>query len=276
MVDVLSGCRVYTIFKPFVEAFFSPALFGLTVVSIWLISFAVTVAPILKYTSGYFVYRTQFSNRFTLSEIQTKINITNFACCFAKLSNTSIEENGQNWGYTKKFLPENFSDYSIRLEFGYYGQTSVYMPRFYVVQGEQSWEYCLSITITNFVSFLFIALSYIWIYTHSTKNQIEIKDHRRLNENTRMQRRISRIIITDFFCWIPICIMAFIKLSGGHISDIAYIISAFLLLSINSAVNPLLNTTFFDIFTKINSKLKQSKRNQHEIVRLKSLKQVFL
>ena len=103
-----------------------------------------------------------------------------------------------------------------------------------------------------------------------------MKDHRRLKENLRMQRRISRIIMTDFFCWIPICIMGFIKLSNGYMSDIAYIISACLLPSINSAVNPLLNTTFFDIFTKINSRLKQSKRNQHEMERLKSLKQVFL
>ena len=272
----LTGCRVYTIFKPFAKSFFSPALFGLTVASIWLISFAVAVAPILKYTSGYFVYRAEFSNRFTFSKIQTKVNITNFACRLAKLSNTSIEENGKTWGCIKKFLEENFPDYSIGLEFGYYGQTSVCMPRFYVVQGEQSWEYSLSIIITNFVSFLFIALSYIWIYTHSTKNQVEMKDHRRLKENLRMQRRISRIIMTDFFCWIPICIMAFIKLSGGYISDIAYIISACLLLPVNSAVNPLLYTTFFDKCTKINSKLKQSKKNQHEIVRLKSLKRVFL
>ena len=217
----LTGCRMYTIFKPFEKAFFSSALFGLTVASIWLISFAVAVVPIFKYTSGFFVYSAQFSNLFNVSKIQSKINIKNFACRLAKLSNKSIEENGNNWRYTKKFLAENFPNYSIGLEFGYYGQTSVCMPRFYVEKGEQSWEYSLFIIVTNFVLFIFIALSYIWIYKHSTKNQVEI-NRRRLKENSRLQRRISRIIITDLFCWIPICIMAFIKLSGGYINDIAY------------------------------------------------------
>ena len=71
-----------------------------------------------------------------------------------------------------------------------------------------------------------------------------------------MQRRISRIIITDFLCWIPICIIAFVKLSGIYVNDVAYIVSAGLLLPINSAFNPILYSPFLGKTVKTLKRLK--------------------
>jgi len=63
-----------------------------------------------------------------------------------------------------------------------------------------------------------------------------------------MQRKIYRLLVTDFCCWVPITIMAFIKFSGVHLSGIAYVVSAILLLPINSALNPILYSDVFDKF----------------------------
>jgi len=55
-----------------------------------------------------------------------------------------------------------------------------------------------------------------------------------------MQKRISRLLMTDFFCWIPVCTMASLRIAGVSLSPDAYIASAGCLLPINSEMNPLL------------------------------------
>ena len=168
----------------------------------------------------------EFSNRFTHSKIWYKEKVTKFACRLAMLKNKSIECNCNDWDSTKSFLKTNYPEYSPGEEFGYYGQTSVCMPRLYVYREESAWEYSLVIITVNFLSFLFIAVSYICMFIKSKENKLEIRNNRREKQQSRMQRRISRIIITDFLCWIPICIMAYVKLSGFYVDDVAYIVSA--------------------------------------------------
>ena len=129
--------------------------------------------------------------------------------------------------------------------FGYYGETSVCMPRFYVAYGKSSWAFTLAMMTLNFLSFVFIAVSYFIIYKHSTSSSANLGTKRPNNQTATMQRRIARIIATDFCCWIPICVMAFVRL-GVEFSDIAYQISAVLLLPINSAMNPILFSQLFD------------------------------
>ena len=240
----LTSHRLYTICKPF--STISSLIYKLTFAIIWLISFVIAFLPILPQMSEYFVHSVEFSNKFTPSSIRDKQYITKFACRLAKLNNLSIENNGDNWDSIKSFFKINFPDYSPGVEFGYYGQTSVCMPRFYVMRGENGWEYSLGIILVNFCCFVLIFFGYILIYRHSTKNDNEIGNNQRNIENKRMQRRISRIIITDFICWIPICIMAFIKFIGVYVDDVAYIVSAGALLPINSAFNPLLYSSLFE------------------------------
>ena len=66
-----------------------------------------------------------------------------------------------------------------------------------------------------------------------------------------MQKKIYRLMATDFCCWIPITIMVFINFSGTSVSDIAYVISAIVLLPINSALNPILYSDIIDKFMLI-------------------------
>ena len=244
----LTSHRLYTICKPF--STISSLIYKLTFAIIWLISFVIAFLPILPQMSEYFVHSVEFSNRFTQSSIWNKQNITKFACRLAKLNNLSIENIGNDWNSIKLFFKNKFPKYSPGVEFGYYGQTSVCMPRFYVMQGEDGWEYSLGIILVNFCCFVFIFAGYILIYRHSTKNDNEIGNNQRNIENKQMQRRISRIIITDFMCWIPICIMTFLKLSGIYVDNVAYIVSAGLLLPINSAFNPLLYSSLIEKIVK--------------------------
>ena len=263
----LTSHRLHTICKPF--STISSLIYKLLFTLIWLISFVIAVLPILPQMSEYFVHSVEFSNRFTQSSIWNKQNITKFACRLAKLNNMSLENIGNDWDSMKSFFKDNFPEYSPELVFGYYSQTSVCMPRFYVNAGENGWEYTLGIICIKFMSFIYIAVGYIITFKKSFESQIKIQSVHREKNRLTMQRRISRIIVTDFLCWIPICIMVFLKLSGVYVDDVAYIVSAGLLLPINSAFNPILYSPLLGEIVKTYKKVKILKKKKK--VKLKFL-----
>ncbi|CAK8675563.1 unnamed protein product [Clavelina lepadiformis] len=74
-----------------------------------------------------------------------------------------------------------------------------------------------------------------------------------------LQNKVLRLVVTDLCCWVPISIMAFINFSGIPVSNVAYAVSAIILLPINSALNPILYSNFIDnIFGKVRSRLQTS------------------
>ena len=238
---LLTSCHLYTIHKPFSTLLTSTRKSKLVIISVWFMAFIIASLPIPHLNVSYFVQnKVEFSNLFTRSKIWNKEKITKFACRLAMLK--SMEFNCNDWDFIKSFLKNNNPEYFPGAEFGYYGQTNVCMPRFYVYRGEYAWEYSFVIITLNFLCFFFIAIS----YTCKNVNKLKIKASQRDKEQSRMQRRVSRIVITGFLCWIPICIIAFVKLSGFYVDDIAYNVSAGLLLPINSAFKPLLYSSLLD------------------------------
>ena len=272
LIVMLTSTRLYAIYKPFFTPSASTCKYTLAVISVWLMAFLIAVLPILHQTFNYFGQnKIEFLNRFTRSKIWSKEKVTKFACRLAIMKNKSIECNCNDWDSTKSFLKTNYPEYSPGAEFGYYGQTSVCMPRFYVYRGESAWEYSLVIITVNFLSFFFIAVSYICIFIKSKKKKLEIKTNQREKEPSKMHRRNLIIIITDFLCWIPICIMAFVKLSGFYLDDIAYIITASLLLPINSAFNPFLYSSLLDKLKETFKKSKNHREIQQELDELNNI-----
>ena len=221
----------------------------LCITAAWLFSFFLGIAPILPQISQYFFHSFSYSSPFQ-NGTWSSTKLEQFACRLAALSNKTIQFTGNKFQSVETFLAGSFSnDASVKL-FGYYGETSVCMPRFYVAYGESSWEFNLAMMTLNFVSFVFIAGSYFIIYKHSTSFSASVRNNRRKRPAAPMQKRIARIIATDFCCWIPICVMAFVRL-GVEFSDIAYQISAVLLLPINSAMNPILFSPLLDKLIKL-------------------------
>ena len=247
---LLTICRLYVIYKPFSILSTSTRKYKLAIILVWLMAFIIAALPISHQKFHYFVHSVEFFNPFTSSKIWNKEKVTKFAFRLAKFKNRSMECNYNDWDSIKSFLKTENPDYFPGVEFGYYGQTSVCMPRFYVNQGESGWEYSLVLIIANFFCFFFIAVSYICMFVKAKKTKLDIGNNMKEKQQSRMQRRISRIIITDFLCWIPICITAFVKISGFYVDNVAYTVSAGVLLPINSAFNPLLYSSLFDNLKK--------------------------
>ena len=215
------------------------------VVTAWALAFIISIVPII--ISSYFVHSFSFSSTFYNGTLDAS-QLTEFACRVAALGNKTIEFHGNEFQSAKGFVENGLPQDICVVMFGYYGQTSICMPRFYIAYGESSWGYTIFIITVNFLSFVFIAVGYIWIVKHSSKSSANVgraQNNRANAQASRMQRRIARIIATDFCCWIPICVMAYVRL-GVEFSDIVYQISAVLLLPINSALNPFLFTSLLD------------------------------
>ena len=238
LMVVLTGFRLKNITQPVESVNASSRPWKGCIIAAWLFSVFLGIVPMLPQISQYFFHSFSYSSPFQ-NGTWYSTNLERFACRLSALSNKTIQFTGNKFQSVEKFVAGSFpNDASVKL-FGYYGETSVCMPRFYVGFGESSWEFTFAMMALNFLSFVFIAVSYFIIYKHSTSSSANLRTNRPSYQATTMQKRIARIIATDFCCWIPICVMAFVRL-GVEFSDIAYQISAVLLLPINSAMNPIL------------------------------------
>ena len=242
LMVVLTGFRLTNIVNAFESLNASLNRWVICIVTTWVLSFIIGIVPMI--ISSYFMHSFSFSSTFHNGNLDSS-QLTEFACRVAALSNKTIEFNGNEFQSVNEFVENDLPQNISVAMFGYYGQTSICMPRFYVAYGDNSWEYTVFIVTVNFLSFVFIAVGYIWIVKHSSKSSANVgrRQNKQVNaQAAKMQRRIARIIATDFCCWIPICIMAYVRL-GVEFSDIVYQISAVLLLPINSALNPFLFTS---------------------------------
>ncbi|KAI8764290.1 G-protein coupled receptor GRL101, partial [Biomphalaria glabrata] len=124
----------------------------------------------------------------------------------------------------------------------FYGRSGVCLALHITPQRPPGWQFSVAIfLVLNFVSFLIIALSYVWMFlvareTRSAVRSIETKN------DTAMARRMTLIVMTDFACWIPIIILGFVSLAGGNASNDVYAWIAVFVLPLNSAINPVLYT----------------------------------
>lgn len=110
----------------------------------------------------------------------------------------------------------------------------------------------MGLIIFDFLAFLYILAAYLMMCRFTVTGSYERSggtsrgasfssvDELRSREDRLLWQRISRLLITDFLCWIPICITCFVSLGEVEIPSVLYKISAIILLPINSAVNPLL------------------------------------
>ena len=126
----------------------------------------------------------------------------------------------------------------VKAEFGFYAQTSVCVPRFYASTRESSWEYSTFLITLNFMLFIYMVVVYVFVYKKTTGKKFSTSNIEGRNKD--LQKRISKLLLSDFFCWIPVCVMAYLKVAGVSFLPEAYIASAGFLLPINSAMNPLL------------------------------------
>eukprot|EP00116_Pleurobrachia_bachei_P000735 sb/3460997/ len=124
----------------------------------------------------------------------------------------------------------------------FYGNDGVCIFKYLVTRDDPQWAFSTFITFLNFVCFVFIAVSYIIlaIRSHLSAQNVGIHNPVIRKNQQRLQRKVTAIIVTDFFCWIPLCTVSFLHV--GEVIDATpwYAYFSAVILPINCVINPIL------------------------------------
>jgi len=163
--------------------------------------------PWLPLKCGYFVPEVWFPNHFFKTDTISKDNLINIANQVS-FSNSTL----QSWFKVKDTILDKFKYNEIKAEFRFYSQKSVCMPHFYTTTSESTWQYSTFLITLNFMLFIYMVVIYAVVYKKATGMKFSTSKSKDRNED--MQKRISRLLQTDFICWIPVCIMAYLRIAG--------------------------------------------------------------
>ncbi|XP_076825994.1 uncharacterized protein LOC143471428 [Clavelina lepadiformis] len=238
VILTLTIYRMFFVLLPSKSRLLSNTTWIVAVTFAWIASFLLALLPnTLPYFSRGYVFISQFSSSDTVSNDF----LMTFACRLSHITNKTMDEGiSDPEGRANAFLGDNFPQFAPLGEIGFYGTTSVCLPTFFANPTDRFWIYSLVIISCNLVSFLSVCAGYIMIWKKTSSSEQAKK------QSGTVQRRITGLIITDMVCWIPICIMAYLSIAGVHLPPGIEIFTAGVLLPINSALNPLIYSTFVE------------------------------
>nr|XP_026692799.1 low-density lipoprotein receptor-related protein 1B-like [Ciona intestinalis] len=199
----------------------------------WVIGVLLACIPSMS-QSGYFVNTLWFPNYFFAKQEVPKSKVVWLANRASQFVVNATAP--KDWLEVKDTVTKVFKELELKGEFGYFSATSVCMPKLFVkTEGDEAWEYSTFLIVFNFILFIYIALAYACLFRRS--NAV-IKGSNK--KSKKLLQTVSIMILCNFCCWIPICLMAFVSLSGVQLDNIVYVISAGILLPINSVLNPII------------------------------------
>ena len=162
-----------------------------------------------------------------------------------------------SWSEVKTLVREMFTQFNGTdpiegRAFGFYGNDGVCLFKYFVLKTDSQRYFVWSILGLTLFSFLFILLSYTFVYVIASNRSGLIRSsldrmrvaspstpHRGHQSHT-MQRKIGVIILTDFLCWVPFSVVCILHSVGVFSADDHYELFSVLVLPINSLINPLL------------------------------------
>nr|XP_009859681.2 G-protein coupled receptor GRL101 precursor-like isoform X1 [Ciona intestinalis] len=249
ILAVMTCVRLYSVFMPFRSRNLKFWTVSICVMIVWGLSVCLAVLPMYALTviDGAWLPSKFFNS--TIVPIKSAQNFMDRMEVYVlNYSENATRSNGTvQWSTIQTFLNVHSPKNRIMGLYGYYSSSSVCISRLFVTPLQQGWRISITIVSINFFVFVFIALAYLAIYKRA-KQQPRKND---TDRSVKMQSKIFRLVTTDFFCWVPICIMAFIHFARvANLDGTAYVIVAVVLMPINSVLNPLLYSNALDNLLK--------------------------
>uniref|UniRef100_H2Z2S3 G-protein coupled receptors family 1 profile domain-containing protein n=1 Tax=Ciona savignyi TaxID=51511 RepID=H2Z2S3_CIOSA len=98
-------------------------------------------------------------------------------------------------------------------------------------------KFTISVILIDLLLFVYLFVGYVVIYRATMTSKLPKTDVRS-REDRAMWIRIASLILTDFVCWVPICLMSLLSYGGVALPDVVYAFTATILFPINSVFNP--------------------------------------
>ena len=266
---ILTGFRLYTVYKPFKSLDIRTYKIYLLLFICWTVPLILSFIPVVFKKE--FVQKMVISSNIFLSNNNVDRIIKsedlyklaeNIETVWISSKTYSIPPSKRIYNI-RDFSVWYFNSYSfrnqypntsidIRKSFGFYGSSAVCLPDFYPENYITS-KYVFALMSLNLILIIFISFGYALIF-HKTwfSESDKLSQNRSKYENT-MLYRVSLIVATDIACWLPIIMFSFAKFFGYQTPDIVHSLTSIVLLPINSLLNPIIYSKL-DVI--INEKLK--------------------
>ena len=126
----------------------------------------------------------------------------------------------------------------------FYGRSGVCLALHITADRPNGWQYSVAVFLAlNFVLFVVILVSYATMFdvVRRSRRAAAVRSAQ-MRTDRAMARRMTLIVLTDFFCWLPIIGLGVASLEGANVPAQAFAWVAVFVLPLNAAVNPLLYT----------------------------------
>ena len=111
-------------------------------------------------------------------------------------------------------------------EWNLFGQNGVCLALPLSTHRRPGWLFSTSLFIGfNFVAFLFTAIGQIFIYRTITSMSI-IHSKKRSDQEMKVARKLSLIVLSNFACWFPICVMGMYTVAVVVVVDVVVVVPA--------------------------------------------------
>ena len=237
------------------------------ILSLILASATIAVVPIVESFEDFFVNGVRFSDGLKIFiGTPDKATVTGVIEAYhGRMKDATLR-----WktliGMAKEMFSHDFDydDLTAKVEKkDFYGNDGVCLFKYFVQNQDPQKLFVWSILILNFICFVLISISYLFIgilSRRSSKSLASSENSRQIAQrNNRMNQRIAIIITTDFLCWVPfilICILHSVEMIDA---TPWYSIFSMIILPINSVINPLL---YDDVVTNTLGALARALKNQ--------------
>lgn len=125
---------------------------------------------------------------------------------------------------------------------GFYGSSGSCIFKYFVDPKDPQKSYSWAVLVFNFVCMVIVALSYFSVHLLSQRSAAKVGVSRRFGA---LQKKISLIIISDFFCWTPFILICILHYTQTINATPYYSFFSIVVLPINSVINPLLYDQYF-------------------------------
>ena len=227
-----------------------------------MLSISIAVSPVVSQYEDFFVNGMSYdkNNLMFLGLPDKNVHVQVIEAYYGRIrgDKTSI-----GWKKITELVDGMFSKiYSEGLErkkVDFYGNDGVCLFKYFVNNEDPQRLFSWTILAVNFLCFLCISLSYVWINIVSVQSGKAIQNSQITKRNQKMQRKISIIIATDFCCWVPFVVICCLHSLAVFDATPWYALFSIVILPINSVINPLLyDNTISKYFSQAVKGLRQT------------------
>ena len=239
---------------------------------------SIALIPIFSGLEDFFVNGVKYSD-----ELKVFIGTPNKRKVFVVLKQYygRMKDTTLSWKLTNKMVRDMYShdfdypDHTTEIpRVHFYGNDGACLFKYFVDDQDPQRIFVWSILALNFLCFILITVSYIFIGFHSYKSSKTLTQsggNQQISQrNRKMNRKITFIITTDFLCWVPFILTCVLHSMKTLDATRWYGLFSMFILPINSVINPLIyDETLSNIIITLIQRLSTNINNTRAYQRLR-------